>query len=364
MNKKKLGDILTFQRGFDLTRSQMKSGSIPVVGSSEIIGWHNESKSSAPNLLIGRSGTVGRPQFYNIDIWPHNTTLFVSDFHGNDPKFAYYFLQNFNLEDYANSSGVPTLNRNFIEPLIVDYPEISSQQKISRTLSTIDSKIELNNKINSELEKMAKLIYEYWFVQFDFPDENGKPYKSSGGKMVWNEKLKKDIPEKWKVKKVSDFLDVVTGKEDANFASEGGKYAYFTCGRKVLKCNDAVFSGKSVLIAGNGSFDVKYYNGKFNAYQRVYVLKPRDEKFIGLIYRSVVRNISRFILGSQGSIVKFITKGDVENISILVPDNLELLTQLNSVLDMNQRNDFESEQLVSLRDWLLPMLMNGQVKLT
>jgi type I restriction enzyme S subunit len=281
-------------------------------------------------------------------------------------KWLYYYLISPYSKQFIENYLAGAVQKFLPLGTLRDFPVLpfdGSKKELVNTLVNIDDKIKINNKTNAELEALAKLIYDYWFVQFDFPNENGKPYKSSGGGMIWNEELKSEIPEKWMVKKVADFLDVVTGKEDANFASESGKYAYFTCGKKILKCNEAVFFGKSVLVAGNGSFDVKYYNGRFNAYQRVYVLKPRDANFIGIIYRSVFRNITRFILGSQGSIVKFITKGDVENINILVPDNLELLTQLNIILDITQNNNLESEQLTKLRDWLLPMLMNGQVKI-
>lgn len=355
---------------FFVNGNNLKGGKIEINSNTKSISKNEFEKYfielNRNTLLLGINGSIGNTAFYQDEKIMLGKSIAYLNFKSDINRFYYYYFQLNVIKKYfydvATGSTIKNLSLKSIQDFQVPVPDVLEYRSITSILEKIDQKIEINNKINSELEKMAKLIYDYWFVQFDFPDENCKPYKSSGGKMVWNEELKKDIPEKWKVKKVADFLDVVTGKEDANFASDSGKYAYFTCGRKVLKCNDAVFSGKSVLIAGNGSFDVKYYNGKFNAYQRVYVLKPRDEKFIGIIYRSVVRNISRFTLGSQGSIVKFITKGDVENISILVPDNLELLTQLNSILDMTQNNDFESEQLATLRDWLLPMLMNGQVK--
>jgi type I restriction enzyme S subunit len=149
--KVKLGEVLTFQRGYDLTHNEMKGGEIPVVGSSEIIGYHNESKVKSPVLLIGRSGTVGRPQFYEQDIWAHNTTLFVSDFHGNNPKFCFSFLKYLNLQDYASASGVPTLNRNFIHPLKVNLPDLPTQRRIAAVLSCLDEKIALNNRINDNL---------------------------------------------------------------------------------------------------------------------------------------------------------------------------------------------------------------------
>ena len=364
MIQEKLGNIVSFQRGYDLTHGQMHKGNIPVVGSSEIIGWHDIAKCEAPELLIGRSGTVGRPQYYDCAVWPHNTTLFVTNFHGNNPKYCYYLLQNLNLEDYANSSGVPTLNRNFIEPLQVEYHEKAEQSKIVDVLEAIDEKISTNNKIIETSEKLMREIYDYWFMQFDFPDENGRPYKSSGGEMVYDEKLKREIPKGWSVKRVDELCEVKTGKEDANFSVPDGDYKFFTCADEPLRCNTPCFSGKSILIAGNGNFNVKHYDGNFNAYQRTYVLQPGDE-FYGITFIEAKNKTELFTKGSNGSIVKFITKGDVGGISVLTsPRAMELYETFNTILAEIDAVQSENEKLASLRDWLLPMLMNGQIKVS
>lgn len=243
-----------------------------------------------------------------------------------------------------------------------DLPNIEIQRKIGSVLKDIDAKIFNNKAICSDLEAIAKLLYDYWFVQFDFPDENGKPYKSSGGKMVWNDELKREIPVGWEVKYVSDLMKVKTGKEDANFATKHGKYAYFTCSQDVLKCDVSAFEGRAVLLAGNGDFNVKHYTGQFNAYQRTYVLIPEDVRFYALLYIVVKEAVVRLTKRSAGSIVKFITLGDVESISLLNPKDDKLLITLNTIIDKIEQMKNENQQLASLRDFLLPMLMNGQVK--
>lgn len=162
------------------------------------------------------------------------------------------------------------------------------------------------------------------------------------------------------MKRYSDIANTTTGKEDANFATENGKYAYFTCGSNILKCDEYKFDGKAILIAGNGDFNVKYYDGKFNAYQRTYVLMS-DEKYIGILYQASKRKIECFKKGSNGSIVKFITKGDIDNIELTIPDDDKLFDPFNSILNFIHHNKIENFKLASLRDFLLPMLMNGQV---
>ena len=174
-----IGEILELKRGYDLTKEEMKEGDIPVVGSNGIIGYHNKSTDAGPCLTVGRSGTVGIPHYYNEPCWVHNTALFVSDFKGNNPYYLYYLLKNVDINKVATSTGVPTLNRNFVHPLKIQFiDDISIQDKIVNVLKSIDDKISNNNRINAELESMAKTIYDYWFTQFDFPDENGKPYRS------------------------------------------------------------------------------------------------------------------------------------------------------------------------------------------
>ena len=226
MIKCKLGDLIEFQRGYDLPKSKANGGKYKIISSNGILAYHNQYKSEA-SVVIGRSGTVGKPQLIQEKFWPHNTTLFVKDFKDNNIIYIYYLLLNMNIEKMKSGSNIPTLNRNHLHPLeIVAEESIYKQQKIANILKIIDDKINNNNKINTELEAMAKTVYDYWFLQYEYPNEEGKPYKSSGGKMVWNEELKKEIPDGWKLKKIVEIEDnIVTGKtpstkDETNFGGE------------------------------------------------------------------------------------------------------------------------------------------------
>ena len=147
-----LGDLVTFQRGYDLPKSQMNNGKYPVVGSNGIIGYHNEYTTGFPSITIGRSGNVGNPFIVYGQTWSHNTTLYVKDFKGNDPVFVYYFLKTMDLANYAGGSAVPTLNRNHIHTLQIKVPEsVRVQKKIGYYLRLLDEKIELNKAINNNL---------------------------------------------------------------------------------------------------------------------------------------------------------------------------------------------------------------------
>ena len=211
-SSKKLGDYFTLQRGFDITKKEQSEGNCPVVSSSGINSYHGEYKVKGPGVIIGRKGTLGTAFYIEEDYWPHDTTLWVKDFKGNNPLFLYYFLKELPLEKLDSGSANPTLNRNFVHLIEGDIPELEGQTKIAAALSALDAKIELNNRINVDLESMAKTLYDYWFVQFDFPDANGKPYKTTGGKMVYNPTLKREIPEGWKDKTLSDIANITMGQ--------------------------------------------------------------------------------------------------------------------------------------------------------
>ena len=239
---------------------------------------------------------------------------------------------------------------------------VSPQETVSNISETLNRKVRTNKEIIDSLEAMAKSHYDYWFVQFDFPDENGKPYRTSGGEMVWNEQLKREIPKGWEATNIGNLTTVVTGKEDANFSSPNEKYKFFTCSQEALLCDTPAFSGQAVLIAGNGDFNVKHYSGEFNAYQRTYVLIPENQVYYGAMYISAKNQIQAFKNGSNGSIVKFITKGDVENIPFILPNDDSIFQQINKLIEKIELCERENEELTKLRDWLLPMLMNGQAR--
>ena len=160
-----------------------------------------------------------------------------------------------------------------------------------------------------------------------------------------------------------DLLEVKTGKQDANFGCNNGKYKFFTCSKETLRCDVPAFSGHSILIAGNGDFNVKHYTGNFNAYQRTYVLIPDNDLYYGAIYMASLKLVNKFKKASSGSIVKFISKSDVEIIEVIIPKDYTLLEKLNKYLFAIEKHQEEIEILEKLRNFLLPMLMNGQVSI-
>lgn len=227
---KRLGDLITLKRGYDLPEKVRVVGPYPVISSAGISGYHNEFKVEGPGVVTGRYGTLGEMYYAEGRYWPHNTALYVQDFKGNDPKYIYYLLGCLGRIRTSDKSAVPGVNRNELHEM--EIPAISDpsvQLKVRKVLETIDKKIALNNRINAELEAMAKTLYDYWFVQFDFPDANGKPYKTSGGKMEYNATLKREIPGGWNVKTLSQIANITMGQSPAgeSYNDEGNGTLFF-----------------------------------------------------------------------------------------------------------------------------------------
>lgn len=398
-----LGELVEFQRGYDLPKSQFIQGVYPVRSSNGILGYHNEFKCKGPGITIGRSGTVGLPHYIKEDFFPHNTTLFIKDFKGNLPKYIYYLIENLKLNEWKSGSGVPTLNRNHLHPLeIRAYLSLENQKQIAKVLSDLDAKIDLNNKINQELEQMAKTIYDYWFVQFDFPYvsssavENdpqahliGKPYKSSGGKMVYNEELKSEIPEGWEVKKISNLIDVKDGTHDSpKYIDKGYKLITskhlkpegldFTNANSISRQNYNNINKRSKVHTGDILFSMIGNIGT------IYKVEERTIDFaiknIALYKTSENQNKKNYVymylkgydmqryMGNviSGSIQKFIGLGSLRKMPLMIDEktisNFDTITK--SIFNQINTLKLENQKLAELRDWLLPMLMNGQVRVT
>ena len=337
----------------DIERLSLKQGYVALTKDSETrddIGISTYIADDLDSVILGYHCALVKPK-EDILLGKYLNAFLHSDY------IKKYFELN------ATGSGMRyTLSAQTLYDMPILLPSLEEQECIGNTFSTIDRKITLNRAINHNLEAMARQLYDYWFVQFDFPNENGKPYKSSGGKMVWNEKLKREIPVYWRLFFAKDECPIITGKEDANFSTTNGQYLFFTCSKEALKCNTFAFDGSSILIAGNGDFNVKHYTGKFNAYQRTYVLIP-SSKYYACLYFASNSKIRQFKDNSNGSIIKFITKGDVEEIELFESEREELYYTLNHLLFIIEQNNQEIENLTKQHDELLPLLMNGQASL-
>lgn len=285
-----------------------------------------------------------------------------------DSDYLYYLLTSQRTTHYLSTvaasavSSYPSFNPDDLGKMEVDIPsDIHKQKVIAKILRDIDDKISNNNAICADLEAMAKLLYDYWFVQFDFPDENGRPYKSSGGKMVWSEELKREIPEGWEAATFEDFIKIGNGKDHQLLGD--GNIPVYGSGGLMRYANQSIYEGESVLIPRKGTLNnIMYVNEAFWTVDTMYfsvMKKPHSAIF--MYYTAKLYDYERL---NTGTGVPSMTASLLYSLKAIAPP-ATLLHRFDVVArtfyDEIQMIANESKELVSLRDFLLPMLMNGQV---
>lgn len=225
----------------------------------------------------------------------------------------------------------------------------------------IDRKIENNNKINKELESMAKTIYDYWFLQFEFPNEDGKPYKSSGGKMVWNEELKREIPEGWEAGFFSNLIEIGNGKDHKDLRD--GKIPVYGSGGMMRTVDTYIYKGESVLIPRKGTLNnILYVNGAFWTVDTMFYSKMKKKH--SALYTYYSAKLFDFEKLNTGTGVPSMTSSIIYNLKIVIPPD-KILERFDNYVQTFYKQIHEKErenrELVLLRNFLLPLLMNGQV---
>ena len=219
-------------------------------------------------------------------------------------------------------------------------------------LSSYDNLIENNQKQIKLLEEVAQRLYKEWFVNLRFPGHE-------------NTKIVDGVPEEWRKFPLEEIAPVVTGKKDANYGDKGGNYPFFTCSQETITAPGYSFDTSAVILAGNGDFNVKLYRGKFEAYQRTYVLAPFDHSNLFNLYFTVQNNMEALAKGASGSTIKFLTKGMLQKILVLTADK-KILDKFNDYEENIQQKvealKKQVEDLTEIRNRLLPKLMSGEVE--
>ncbi len=331
------------------------------------------SRIKAGDLLFSIAGAyLGKIAIVQPRDVPANTNQAVGIVRLKKDKvnvdYVYYYFSQKHINAYVNKlssqSSQPNLNLDLLGKLEFDCKDLNAQLKIACILSALDSKIEINNRINAELEEMAKTLYDYWFVQFDFPDKNGKPYKSSGGKMVWSEKLKREIPEGWEVTKLKEVLTIRNGRDHKNL--ESGIIPVYGSGGIMRHANKFLYDSESILIPRKGTLSNLFYvNQPFWCVDTIFYTQMRFAQSCKYLFYSIrAFNISSM---NTGTAVPSMTTEVLNNLKIAFPP-FEILNSfdiiLSPIFQMKDKLAKEDQELTELRDWLLPMLMNGQIKVS
>ena len=348
----------------------------------------NDLLFSIAGAYLGKIGVVR-----NCDL-PLNTNQAVGivriDETKADYNYIYYFFSQPVIKNYIKSlsaqSAQPNINLELLSNLTFTNFNLEMQKKISSVLSILDEKIFINKKINATLEAMAKTLYDYWFVQFDFPDENGKPYKSSGGKTIFNAELGREIPEGWQVGKLSEFGNL----------KNGINYDKNTIGDALIKIvNVKDISASSLAIAIESLENIKLPSKQIKKYLTsdediliarsgipgavrilagknvpviycgfIICLKLFDKSYKNYLIFNLQKNYEIILTQSAGTIMQNVTQETLKKLQLAMPPatilkNFNLI--INQIISEMQKNLLENFKLSELRDFLLPLLMNGQV---
>ena len=317
--------------------------------------------------------------FADIDGGASSDVLVFRAKEGHSPSFLYAVLLQDSFFDYvmqgAKGSKMPRGDKEQI--LRYEMPTFScSEESIGTFFLNLDKKIRLNEQINQNLEAMAKQLYDYWFVQFDFPDENGRPYKSSGGKMVWNEKLKREIPKGWNVAKLTDEIELQYGFPfSTDLFTEQVTSVPVVRIRDILDNSISAYTIEEVeeryllqkqdlLIGMDGNFHINYWTDNVSYLnQRSVRLRAKNNSNVSIVQAKY--DIQPYIKAKEtrtkGSTVGHLSDKDMKELYVLVCPNEKAREKLDSILSMIVKNRNEVTFLIKQRNELLPLLMNGQI---
>lgn len=367
----KLGEVVTLKRGYDLAAYARTEGEIPVLSSSGITGYHNEAKVKGPGVVTGRYGTLGEVFFVHQEFWPLNTTLYVRDFKGNDPRFISYFLRTANLESHRSAGAVPGVNRNFLHALDVRIPDVGTQRRISAILSSYDDLIENNLRRIALLEESARLLYKEWFVRLRFPGYEHTRIVH-GVTECWERVFvpeiididpRTNVPkdgEKWFVDMASLPLNsMVISNLERRTGNSGSKFQ--TGDTLLARITPSLENGKTGFVNFLAEGETAFGSTEF------IVLRPKrvSPEFVYCLARTYDfrENAVKSMIGSSGR--QRVQVSCFDDFPVALPPRT-LLEQFNEFAVACFRQvrflSLQNEKLKQARDLLLPRLMSGEIE--
>ena len=348
--KVKFLDFIVLQRGFDLTKDSIKEGPYPVVCSTSIMGYHNNYKVEGPGVVTGRSGTLGETQYVKENFWPHNTTLFVKDFKGNNRQFVYYFLKNYDIASMGGGAAIPSLNRNVLSNLSVTIPNLSTQINIATILSRYDSLIENYQKQIKLLEEAAQRLYKEWFVDLHFPGHE-------------NTKIVNGVPEGWEKSNINNMLTFHRGYDLTHKEFMEGPYpvvgstSIIGCHNKYKKEGPGIVTGRSGSL---GVYQLIWENfWPHNTSLYISDFKGHEVFFIYCLLKTV-----DFTTLNSGGAIPSLNRNTLSNILVVEPPkDLQQDFSRKAMPLFKKQKSLQSQirLLTEARDRLLPKLMSGEI---
>ena len=385
MEKYKLSELIVIKNGRD--HKDLPNGDYPVFGSGGIMRYVNSYLYDKPSVLLPRKGSLSNIQYSDTPFWTVDT-LYYTEINEElvSPYYLYRYLRLLDMSRLDSGTGVPSMTFDSYYNINVFLPNIEEQRRVASILQKIDAKIALNHQINDNLEAMAKQLYDYWFVQFDFPNEEGKPYKSSGRAMVYNERLKREIPVGWQVENLVDFAEIKNGatpstSDDTNYggdivwitpkdlSDQQSKFVYQgernitkqgldSCSTSMLPINSVLMSSRAPI----GLISIAKHEVCTNQGFKSFIPKNMEDSIY--LYYYIKHHIKQIEQLGTGTTFKEVSRDDLCKFSILVVGANDAYKQWVELQNEIANKQFvltkEIASLTKQRDELLPLLMNGQ----
>ena len=386
----RLVDFVTLQRGHDLPEPQRRPGRVPILGSFGVTGFHDMPMARGPGVTVGRSGaSFGVVSYCPVDYWPHNTALYVIDFHGNDERFAYYLLKSIDFSRYNSGSAQPSLNRNFIHPMPIVVPSLAEQKAIAHVLGTLDDKIGLNRRMNETLEAMTRAIFKSWFVDFDPVRAKAEGRRPPGLDAPtaalfpagFHDSPLGPIPKGWEVGCIGDLADNPRRGAGPDELEPGTPYvALEHMPRRCIALDhwgvaDEVASGKFRFRRAEILF------GKLRPYFHkvgvapmdgvcstdILVVAPKSPEWFAFVLGHVSSDefVAHADAGSTGTKMPRTNWQEMGRYEVAVPPDETALAFEHLVAPLIEKivaNTHQSRKLAAIRDALLPKLLSGEVR--
>ena len=385
-----LGEVITLQRGFDLPSRDRKPGRVPILSSSGITDYHSEVGVPGPGVVTGRYGTIGQVFLIKEDFWPLNTTLWVKDFHGNDPLWASYLLRTINFMSCSDKSSVPGVNRNDLHRILVLLPPLDEQRTIAGVLGTLDDKIEQNRRTARALERLAQAIFRAWFVDFEavkakaagaasFPSMPQPVFDALPTRFVDSEIG--PVPAGWEVRAIATIATFLNGLALQKYPPRGDGEDMRVIKIAELRKGSAegaawangdvaeqyVIGDRDLLFSWSGTLEAEFWFGGKGALNQ-HLFKVTSSRFPSWFCFLWIRQHLpwfRAIAASKATTMGHIKRGHLQETPVVVPPN-EVLREANDVIgpifDLFGQLMIESRKLAATRDVLLPKLLSGEVR--
>ena len=381
MQSYRLSDLVKIKNGKD--HKMLSNGKYPVLGSGGIMRYVDKFLYDKPSVLLPRKGTLDNIQYCDVPFWTVDT-LYYTEVNTNlaNPYYLYRYLSLLDLSNLDSGTGVPSMTFDNYYGLKIFLPNIEKQTKIAQILQTLDKKIIINRQINQNLEAITKQLYDYWFVQFDFPNEEGKPYKSSGGKMIWNDKLKRESPVGWHCGNLLEIAVFTNGLACQKFRPKDGELPLPVI--KIREMHEGI-SADTEKVTPNIPESVKVYNGDvlFSwsaslevmlwAYglgglnQHIFKVTSANDFPKSFYYFQLLNYVDVFkkMAEARKTTMGHITQDHLQQSTIAIPDNKDIADRFEELISpiFNQIIKLQEEiiDLTRQRNELLPLLMSGQV---